>query len=345
MTSRVPVAASVIIPLYQDAETIGAVLESLAQQERAPPFEIIVVDDGSTDAGPDIAGAAGVRVISQPNAGPAAARNRGAAVASGAILLFLDADCLPPPHWLATMTAAFDEPGVAAIMGTIGAQNRGVVPIFVQLEVEGRYARMRARPDSVDFIAAPNCGVRRDVFTAIGGFDAHLRQAEDVEIAYRLRAGGHRIRFVDTAPVSHLHQPDWHSFLAAKLRRAVGRAEVLARYPGKAVSDRWTPPALKAQFLMALAVPPLLLLALTVSTWFGVASAACIAGVAISERGMIAGAAAALAAERGPGAGAPSVADRAMALAHGTFFLVARAFVIVAAVLAVASHRLVGGRR
>ena len=226
-------------------------------------------------------------------------------------------------------------------MGTIRPQNAGVVPVFVQLEVEGRYARMRASPHSVDFIAAPNCGIRRSVFLAVGGFDEGLRQAEDVELAYRLRAGGHRIRFVDGAPAAHLHQSTWPSFLAAKLRRAVGRAEVLARYPDKAVSDRWTPPALKAQFLLALLVPPLLVLAVARSGWFALGAFACLAGVVLSDRQLIARAAHALAAQRGR-AGEPSLADRATALAHGTFFLLARAFLLVTAVLTVAGRRLTG---
>lgn len=254
------VGVSVVLPLYNDAGSIGAVLAALQRQVTARAFEVIVIDDGSRDAGPQVARAAGARVVTQANAGPAAARNRGAQEARGQIVLFLDSDCEPPPNWVEAMAGAMDDPRFDAVMGTIRAANDGVVPRIVQAEVDERYQGMRAARDGVDFIAAPSCGFRRAVFLRLGGFDRRLRQAEDVEIAYRTRAAGHRIAFVEAAPVAHHHQTGWAEFLSVKLRRARGRMEVFRLFPDKQRHDSWTPLSLKLQFgFAALSLPALLI--------------------------------------------------------------------------------------
>ena len=246
---------SVVIPLFNDADTIGVVLNALSQQSGAPPFEVIVVDDGSTDGGPEVVGTR-ARLVQQANAGPAAARNNGARAARGHLVLFLDSDCTPPDNWVAAMAAAISDTGFDGVMGTLRAANDGVVPRLVQLEIEDRYRGMAATQNGVDFIAAPSCGFVREVFLALGGFDERLRQAEDVEIAYRLTAQGHRIAFVGTAPVAHAHQTTWHEFIATKYRRAVGRLKVFDLYPEKRRKDSWTPLTLKVQFAaVAIAVP------------------------------------------------------------------------------------------
>lgn len=244
---------SVVIPLFNDASSILRTLTALKSQVDAPPFEVIVIDDGSRDGGP-----AAVRgfdapyplhLVTQANAGPSAARNHGAQLAQGGRILFLDADCTPPPRWVAAMTDAMaDGTGYTAVMGTITAALDGPVPRIVQAEVEERYARMRLATDGVDFIAAPSCGFHADVFRALGGFDETLRQAEDVDIAYRTTAAGHRIAFVDTVPVAHEHQTGWWEFIRVKHVRAMGRMEVFARHPEKQRHDSWTPMALKLQF-------------------------------------------------------------------------------------------------
>ncbi|EEW24164.1 glycosyltransferase [Rhodobacter ferrooxidans] len=256
---------SVILPLFDDAASIGAVLAGLRAQVTARRVEIIVVDDGSRDAGPQIARDMGARVITQSNAGPAAARNRGAQAAGGAVVLFLDSDCVPPPNWVEAMASVFDTKGFDAVMGTICAANDGVVPRIVQAEVDERYAGMRIASTGVDFIAAPACGFRRQVFLALGGFDVRLRQAEDVEIAYRITTAGHRIGFVDTAAVAHHHQTGWAEFLRVKLRRARGRMEVFRLYPAKRRHDNWTPLRLKLQFGCAAISLPMLLVALALA--------------------------------------------------------------------------------
>lgn len=248
---------TVVIPLYNDGGSIGKVLDALEVQADAPPFEVIVVDDGSTDRGSELIEGRGT-LIRQANAGPAAARNRGASQALGDYLLFLDADCTPSSHWVSRMTAAMLGTGFDGVMGTLTAANDGVVPRLVQLEVEDRYRSMARARDGVDFIAAPSCGFKRTVFLGLGGFNETLRQAEDVEMGYRFTEGGHKIAFVADAPVAHEHQATWAEFIRTKYRRAAGRLRVFALFPQKRRHDSWTPLTLKLQFAaISLSVPAL----------------------------------------------------------------------------------------
>ncbi|MFX0540920.1 glycosyltransferase [Roseovarius sp. S4756] len=277
-TSASAPQTSVVIPLYNDAASIGQVLAALDRQTTDRSFEVIVVDDGSTDDGPNLVRPP-ARLIRQTNAGPAAARNHGAAIARGDALLFLDADCIPPENWLAEMSDALKGPGFDAVMGTLVAANDGLVPRLVQLEIEDRYLGMARAVDGVDFIACPSCGMRRAVFEKVGGFDRRLRQAEDVELAYRLTGLGYRIAFVDTAPVAHAHQSGWLEFLAVKYRRAKGRMQVFRMFPGKVKADTWTPLALKLQFaFIALSLPSVIGALIGPSwLWFAVPACLCLA--------------------------------------------------------------------
>lgn len=321
--SEAGVQVSVVIPLYNDAATIGAVLDGLAAQTGAPSFEVIVVDDGSTDGGGGLAEAR-ARVIRQPNAGPAAARNHGAGDAAGGIVLFLDADCVAPANWVADMAHALDTARFDAVMGTIGMANDGVVPRLVQSEINDRYRGMAAATGGVDFIAAPACGFRRDVFLALGGFDERLRHAEDVEIAYRVTAAGHRIAFVDTAPAAHAHQTTWGQFIRTKFRRAVGRFTVFRLFPDKRRHDAWTPMPLKLQFAATALAVPVALLGLVWQPWLLAAAAALVGAAVLLGWPLVRATGKQLSGLTGPLGG----------LAIGAFYVVLRSLIILAALAA-----------
>ena len=115
--------ASVVIPVYNGAHTLEACLQSLAQQSMKPhEFEVIVVDDGSTDESAAIARRFGVNVITQKNGGAPAARNTGIRAARGTWVAFTDSDCVCSRTWLAALVnAAEREPGSLGAAGkTIG---------------------------------------------------------------------------------------------------------------------------------------------------------------------------------------------------------------------------------
>jgi glycosyltransferase involved in cell wall biosynthesis len=242
---------SVIIPVYNGGRTLPACLQALQRQTRLPD-EIIVVDDGSTDDTAPVAATFGVRVLSQSNAGPAAARNRGAQAAEGDILLFTDADCTPATDWVERVAAPFADPTVAGTKGEYRTRQRGLVARFVQQEYQDRYDRMVGQL-SIDFVDTYSAGYRRDLFLAAGGFDTLFPTAsvEDQEFSFRLAERGYRLVYVPGAIVYHQHDRTLGEYVRRKYWIGFWKALVTRRHPARLVHDSHTPQILKAQMGLA----------------------------------------------------------------------------------------------
>ncbi len=252
---------SVVVPVYNGIGLIDRCLDALARQAGVQPgtFEIIVVDDGSTDATaahvrtwierhPEV----NCRLIQQPNRGPAVARNYGAQVAHGEVILFTDADCAPVPHWMRSLLAAFAEPIVAGAKGTYLSDQPGLVPRFVQAEYEDRYRRMAGRA-TIDFIDTYSAAYRRTVFLENGGFDARFRvpSCEDQEFSFRLVEKGYRLIFVPEAQVVHLHDANLVEYYRRKFNIGFWKVLVTRLHPRRLVEDSHTPQTLKLQMGLA----------------------------------------------------------------------------------------------
>ena len=257
---------SVIVPAWQAERVIGACLDALAAQtvpkER---FEVIVVDDGSTDGTAAVAAARGATVLRQPNAGPAAARNAGARRAAGEIVLFTDSDCRPDPGWLDAMTRPFEKAHVAAVQGRYVGSQPEIAARWSQIEFEERYERIPDGAD-IDFVFTYSAAYRREVFLELGGFDVAFPapNGEDMDLAFRMKARGHQFVFARGALVRHVHPTRWGWYFRQKFTRAYWRQRVYARFPGKAVSDSYTPKSLKVQILLGLLLPFVL-----AASWLG----------------------------------------------------------------------------
>lgn len=245
---------SVIIPAYNVEQTLGACLDALIAQA-TPDTEIIVVDDGSTDATRAVAEAKGVRVITQANRGAAAARNTGVQHARGEIVLFLDADSVPDAHWLANLSAPFADAKVVGASGQKKTRQKKLWARYVQAEYDYRYDRLAAHR-TIDFVDSSTAAYRRDIFLANGGFDPTLLDAEDVEFSFRLAERGYTLILVRDAIVWHTHPESLSEFLRRKYRYALWRARVYARFPRKVVADTRTPPSQKFQVALAFLLIP-----------------------------------------------------------------------------------------
>lgn len=249
---------SVIVPAYNAEETLPACLDALeAQTVPRHQYEIIVVDDGSTDDTAEVARSAVDRLICQENAGPAAARNRGARAAQGDLLLFTDADCAPAPDWIERLTEPFSDPvegagsGRSPVVGAKGvyrSNQRSLVARFVQLEYQRKYARMQRRK-RIDFIDTYSAAYRRSVFLANDGFESLFTTSsvEDQEFSFRLARKGYRLVFVPDAVVYHLHDVTPLDYVRRKFNIGYWKALLLQWHPERAVSDSHTPQALKLQ--------------------------------------------------------------------------------------------------
>lgn len=258
------ISISVIVPAYNAAETLGACLKALESQTKGrDQYEIIVVDDGSMDHTAEIAERHDVRVIRQSNAGPAAARNRGAQVAQGELLLFTDSDCAPAADWIERMVEPFTDPDVVGAKGTYRTHQEGLVARFVQLEYEGKYQRMTSR-EQIDFVDTYSAAYRRDLFLENGGFDVSFSTAsvEDQELSFRLARKGYRLVFVPDAVVYHVHDTTVLEYWRRKFNIGYWKALLLRWHPERAVSDSHTPQILKVQIGIVVLLCLTLLLAL-----------------------------------------------------------------------------------
>ena len=255
---------SVVVPARDAAATIGACVAAvLAQRFPADRRELIVVDDGSRDGTAAVARDAGARVVSETGRGPAAARNAGARAASGDLLLFTDADCVPDPDWIARLVAPFRDPDVVATKGAYRTEQPQLVARFAQAEYEDKYRRMRHFP-TIDFVDTYSAAYRRDAFLLAGGFDERYRQAanEDLDLSFRLAEQGSRMIFVPDALVRHTFPTRLRDYARRKYKVGYWKPLLHRDHPEKAKSDSHTPGTLRLQIVLAalagaLAVPGL----------------------------------------------------------------------------------------
>lgn len=190
-------SVSVVVPVLDGAATIAATLTGLLNQAPSPcSAEILVVDNGSTDATRAIVATFPVQLLTESTPGPAAARNRGLHAARAAIVAHLDADTLPTRRWLAEIAAPFADPSVTQVAGRM-LGHRPSTP------AERYYARCfldrdeeNTRAEGFPFAASGNMAVRRDAALAVGGWDETFRVAQDVDLSFRLlRRFGTPIRY------------------------------------------------------------------------------------------------------------------------------------------------------
>jgi GT2 family glycosyltransferase len=197
---------SVIIPVFNDTEYLDRCLAHLGRSV-FEDYECIVVDDASTDDVAAVAARHGALLVRlTTNGGPARARNRGAALARGAIILFIDADVCVHPDTLAGVAAHFDtHPEAAAVMGSYDdtPSDPGFVSQYKNLF--HHYIHQTSRTEAWTFWAG--CGaIRRQVFLDVGGFDESYGRPciEDIELGSRLRRAGHRIHLNANIQATHL---------------------------------------------------------------------------------------------------------------------------------------------
>lgn len=227
---------SVVIPTYNRLARLHRVLEALAVQ-RFPPeaLEVVAVSDGSTDGTDEYLRSTSVPlpvvVATQPNAGPAAARNRGVELATGRLVLFLDDDVVPSPELVAAHVRAHEAGGDRLVaIGPMLIPADGTLQPWIRWEqvmLEKQYDALRAgawAATARQFYTG-NASVARHHLVEAGGFDVSLRRAEDVELAYRLADRGLTFTFVQGAAADHHAERSFESWLGNAY--LYGRSDVM----------------------------------------------------------------------------------------------------------------------
>jgi GT2 family glycosyltransferase len=204
--SVVDPTVSIVIPVHNGGESFHRCLSSLKQFIPAD-VEIIVVVDGGTDHSWQLAQEFGARVLrfSTPG-GPARARNLGASVAKGDILLFLDADVTVHADTFEQVVTVFrNQPDLAALIGSYDDAPGGTNFLSQYKNLFHHYTHQTSSETASTFWGA--CGaIRRNIFLKVGGFDESYRypSVEDIELGYRLKRAGYQIQLCKHVQVKHL---------------------------------------------------------------------------------------------------------------------------------------------
>ena len=268
---------SIVVPVHNGGEMLRRCLASLHQH--APHnCEIIVVDDGSVDSSADVGLLSGFHVVrAEKKAGPAAARNLGAQVARGDVLIFLDADVCLQSDTLRELLAPLADETVSAVFGSYDAKPEGPSLVSRFRNLLHHYVHQTASTEAATFWAG--CGaVRKSLFLDIGGFDPTFTNpsVEDIEFGMRLRMAGHRIVLNKQAQVTHLKR--WTLFTMCTTdvwRRGVPWSRLILR-EGRMPNDLNLKPSQRLSVILTAAVLGLFGVAAWTQPWI---IAVCLAGV------------------------------------------------------------------
>jgi GT2 family glycosyltransferase len=240
---------SVIIATKNRAHRLDAALTSLALQGTGPPAEIIVVDNGSTDATRDVAARHAVLYEHEPVPNRARARNRGVAAATGSHLLFVDDDVVVPAGFLAAHARVQSE----------SIFPRAVTGPIINVANAGDRPTPGAANYSAAFFCTCNVSVRKSTLAAVGGFDEQfdLYGWEDTELGLRLRNYDVGHVFAWDAYLWHI-KPAHTETLEAALLKTLEKAHMAARFVHKFPTTRakLATGAYRANYLRAQAVAP-----------------------------------------------------------------------------------------
>lgn len=261
---RSDVYASVVVPVFNRSRELRACVNALRNQVTTFSYEIIIVDDGSTeDLSPlrdSLVSFSNIKWVKLPrNSGPAVARNAGIKASSGEIIAFTDADCRPADGWLEAILSPFCDPNVSGVKGAYLTSQTDVWARLAQLEFEERYECISGA--DIDFIDTYSGAFRRIDLLAVGGFDPSFPKAdnEDVDLSIRIKARGGRFEFVPNALVWHFHREGLWNYLYLKISRGYWRMKVYKNHPKKAGREVYTPWSLRIQLILIILSPFLIL--------------------------------------------------------------------------------------
>ncbi|MDR1406262.1 MAG: glycosyltransferase, partial [Prevotellaceae bacterium] len=251
---------SIIIPVYNRPEEVAELLDSLSQQEGNIPFEVIIVEDGSTrtceQAVDAHKGTLPLSYYAKPNTGPGESRNYGAARSRGDYLIVFDSDCIIPARYFEEVERelkvrpcdAFGGPDAAH--GTFSkmqkAVNYAMTSFFTTGGIRGGKKRLETfHPRTF------NMGIKREAYEALGGFSS-MRYGEDIDFSIRLLEHGYSVRLFPHAFVFHKRRTSLRKFFWQVYHSGAARVALYEKHPS----------SLRAiHFLPALFVPGTLLLA------------------------------------------------------------------------------------
>ncbi|MDX1495738.1 MAG: glycosyltransferase [Longimicrobiales bacterium] len=232
---------SILVPAYNEGRVLERALTSLMQLEY-PEYEVLIIDDGSTDDTLEIAsqwegqrGSGRFRVITKPNGGKASALNAGIAHSMHPLIMTMDADSYLEPRTLLKAAPHFRNPSVGAVAGNVKVENRGSIVTRLQaLEyIEGLNMPRRAQGfiAAVNIVPGPVGLFRREALEEIGGYDTDTF-AEDADLTLKMMAAGWRVEYEDQA-IAWTEAPEsWRQLVQQRYRWTRGILQAIRKRKG-----------------------------------------------------------------------------------------------------------------
>lgn len=258
---------SVVVPAHLAGESLERCLQGLTQAQPAPD-ELIVVPDGKAEGVAELARSYGACVLEPTKVpmGPAHARNRGVAAVSGDVVFFVDADVVVHPDVIHRVRTIFEEDAdLAALIGSYDDDPGERSFLSRYRNLLHHFIHQTSNEDASTFWGA--CGaIRRDIFLKLGGFDERYvnPSIEDIELGYRLKQAGYRIRLCKTLLVKHLKHWNARDILVTDFfYRALPWADLIMRR--KKLSNDLN---LRHEYRISAVIVYLLLLSLVVAIWW-----------------------------------------------------------------------------
>lgn len=250
LTSVNPMKVSIVIPCFNEETNIKPCLDSLVAQDYTDNFEIVVIDNSSTDQSQSIISNFAllhpfIKLFVEYKKGTAAVRNTGVKRAKYGLVAFIDADCEAPPNWLTLLVNNYSfmkskhEDGIGVGGRNIAPENANSFIKAIEIVLDtyiGSFSSSQGRQIKnsmlVSHLPLVNALYEKEKIIAIGGFDESLlSEAEDAEINYRLSNAGFRFLFVPDSFVWHKMRSSPKSWFKNMIRYGKGRARLLKRHP------------------------------------------------------------------------------------------------------------------
>ena len=223
-----PPRVSVVVCSYNGGRTLDQCLRSF-RGVSYPDFEVILVDDGSTDDTREIAARfPEVRAIHQENMGLSEARNVGLRAATGSVIAYTDSDCVADPDWLTLLVHQLDRSGAAAVGGPNLSPEDGPTAACVGAS-PGQPTHVLETDQVAEHVPGCNMAFRKDALFEVRGFDPHYRKAgDDVDVCWRLQQAGMWVTFSPGAFVWHHRRQTPKAYL--RQQAGYGEAEALLSF-------------------------------------------------------------------------------------------------------------------
>jgi mycofactocin system glycosyltransferase len=257
---RAAATVAVVVPVRDRPDGLARALAGVG-----PVGELLVVDDGSVDAGAAARAAAlaGARLVRHHRPrGPAAARNTGLRATTAPLVAFVDSDCELAPGWLEGLLPHLDDPVVGLVAPRVTAPDPtpgdGVLARYERVRSPldmGPFESSVAAGTAVPYVPAAVLLVRREAALALGGFDEAMRVGEDVDFVWRLGAAGWAARYEPAVRAVHAPRTRPADWLRRRAAYGSSAAALSQRHPGRLAAVRLSPGAAAGWGLLLLGRP------------------------------------------------------------------------------------------